>query len=374
MKISEANPIIIDWSRERTGGFPEWVKIAFNAPDDAGALDTVSLPESCRLARTRSNKWTVSGPVDDIRRTLESTEDDLSRGLLEAVERFGAGGFAWTLPDGKELRFGRRTLIMGVLNVTPDSFSDGGRFLAPEAARDHALEMIDAGADIIDVGGMSTRPGSEEVSPEEEAARVLPVVEAVAQATRTPVSIDTYRADVAEAAIDAGALIINDISAMRFDPRMVEVAKEKRTPVCLMHIKGSPRDMQIDPTYDDVLAEIILYLRRAIENAERAGVPREQLCVDPGIGFGKTVEHNLRILRNLGQLRCLGCPILVGTSRKSFIGAVCEKDVGERIFGTASSVALAVVEGADIVRVHDVAEMRDVVRLADAVNGDYAEK
>ena len=369
METVDLNPRIIDWSKERRDGLPEWVRLAFNAPDLCRESTRPSVLESCRLKQTSAGDWTICGPAADILTALENGDNGLSRSLAEAIRRFSATKFTWVLPDGRELRLGERTLIMGVLNVTPDSFSDGGKFFEPQAALHQALEMIDAGADIIDVGGMSTRPASDEISADEEVRRVLPVVEALAKTTDTPVSIDSCRADVAERAIDAGAQIINDISAMRFDPRMVDVAAKKRTPVCLMHIKGSPKDMQRNPTYADVMAEIIRYLYRAAECAVRAGIAAGQLCVDPGIGFGKTVAHNLRILQNLGQLRSLGCPILVGTSRKSFIGAVCEKEVDDRIFGTASSVALAAA-GADIVRVHDVGEMRDVVRLVDAVKGE----
>lgn len=256
---------------------------------------------------------------------------------------------------------------MGILNVTPDSFSDGGLFLDPERAVDHALRMVEEGADIIDVGGESTRPGADPIPLEEELKRVLPVIEELSQRTDVPISIDTYKAEVASRALEAGASIINDISGLHFDPRMGEVAAKYRAPVVVMHVKGTPKTMQASPHYDDLMGEIAAYLREGIRRAEEAGLPPEKVIVDPGIGFGKTVEHNLIILHRLGELSSLGRPILIGPSRKSFIGAVLDREVGDRLYGTLASVAIGVERGAHIVRVHDVKPVREVVDMVDAI-------
>ncbi|RLA85215.1 MAG: dihydropteroate synthase [Deltaproteobacteria bacterium] len=268
---------------------------------------------------------------------------------------------------GKTLRLGRRTAVMGILNVTPDSFSDGGLFLDPERAVDHALRMVEEGADIIDVGGESTRPGADPIPLQEELRRVLPVIEGLSQRTDVPISIDTYKAEVASRALEAGASIINDISGLHYDPRMGEVAAKYGAPVVVMHIKGTPKTMQASPRYDDLMGEITAYLREGIRRAEEAGLPPEKVIVDPGIGFGKTVEHNLIILQRLDELSSLGRPILIGPSRKSFIGAVLDLQVGDRLYGTLASVAIGVERGAHIVRVHDVKPVREVVDMVDAI-------
>ena len=266
----------------------------------------------------------------------------------------------------------KRTLVMGILNVTPDSFSDGGTFLDRQAAVKHALDMIEQGADIIDVGGESTRPGSEPVSTEEEIDRVVPVIKEIAAQTDKPISIDTYHAATARAALDAGANIINDISGMTFDPDMKKLAAERRCPVVIMHIKGTPRDMQKDPTYKDLMGEITDYLVRCTAEAVDAGVDEKMIIVDPGIGFGKKVEHNLEILRRLDEFKSLGRPILVGTSRKSTIGHVLGGlPPEERMEGTAATVALSIASGANIVRVHDVKEMVRIARMTDAIVRGY---
>ena len=263
---------------------------------------------------------------------------------------------------------GTRTLIMGILNVTPDSFSDAGRFFDRRSAVEYALEMADNGADIIDVGGESTRPGSEAVSPEEEAQRVVPVIRELSRVVDVPISVDTYKASVAEAALDSGALIINDISAATFDPEMPSVIAKRQCPTILMHIKGTPRDMQKNPTYEDVVGEVREFLARRVNALVEAGADEDVLMIDPGIGFGKTVEHNLELLRRLEELKAVGRPIVVGTSRKSVIGKVLgDLPVEDRLEGTAATVALAVARGADIVRVHDVKEMARVARMSDAI-------
>jgi len=265
----------------------------------------------------------------------------------------------------------KRTLIMGVLNVTPDSFSDGGKFLGADLAVEYAREMARVGADIIDVGGESTRPGAAPVSAEEEMLRVLPVIERLRDVV---VSVDTTKAVVAEQALAAGARIVNDISALRFDSRMVEVVRDAGAGVVLMHMQGTPQTMQENPHYDDVIAEVRSFLAERVAFAESHGLKKSQIAVDPGIGFGKTVAHNLQMLARLGEFGLLGCPLLVGTSRKSFIGKLLgQREAGRRpgmdgrLWGTAATVAWAVAQGARIVRVHDVAEMTDVVRMVEAV-------
>ncbi|MCS6937025.1 MAG: dihydropteroate synthase [Candidatus Bipolaricaulota bacterium] len=273
---------------------------------------------------------------------------------------------------------GKRTLVMGILNVTPDSFSDGGRFYALADALAHARRLIAEGADILDIGGESTRPGAEPVSLEEELRRVVPVVRAVRQEfPKIPISVDTYKATVAEAALEAGATILNDISALRFDPQMVKVAARARVPVVLMHMKGTPQTMQQNPTYDDVVGEIKAFLRERIALARSWGI--EQIWIDPGIGFGKRVAHNIEILRRLSELRDLGCPILIGTSRKFFIGRLGTAraeplPVTERLEGTIASTVIAVLNGAQIVRVHDVAAMKKALAIADAVRYGWEEE
>jgi len=262
---------------------------------------------------------------------------------------------------------GQRTLIMGVLNVTPDSFSDGGRYLDRERAIAHGLELVEAGADIIDVGGESTRPGADPVPLEEELRRVIPVIEGIRKESDVMISIDTYKAQVAEAGIAAGAGMVNDVSALRFDEKMIDVLLKCDVPIVLMHMQGTPRTMQGAPQYNDVVSDIIKFLRERLAAATAGGIPEERLIVDPGIGFGKLLQHNLEILRRLDELRTLGRPILVGPSRKSFIGQLTGAPVEERLPGTIASVVLGIVRGADIVRVHDVREVKQAVRVADAI-------
>lgn len=261
-----------------------------------------------------------------------------------------------------------RTLVMGVLNVTPDSFYDGGRHSSTETAIRHARQLIAEGADILDIGGESTRPGSEPVPSEEELSRVIPVIEAIASESDIAISIDTFKSTTAREALRAGAHIVNDISGMRFDPQMLDVAAQTGAGVVLMHIQGTPKTMQQNPHYEDVVQEVKEYLAGCAELARQAGIPAKHIWVDPGIGFGKTPEHNLQLLRNLSELRSLGYPLLVGTSRKSFIGKILgDLPPEERLEGTLATLALAVREGADIVRVHDVRAAVRAVRVADAV-------
>ena len=253
---------------------------------------------------------------------------------------------------------------MGVLNVTPDSFSDGGNFFNIEAAVAQGVAMMQSGADIIDIGGESTRPGAEPVSAAEELRRVIPVI---GKLCRFPVSIDTTKAKVAEQALVAGAQIVNDISALRADAQMAEVVRDGGAGLVLMHMQGTPQTMQQNPQYANVVVEVREFLAERIAFAESHGVKKSQIAVDPGIGFGKTVEQNLRLLAELESLQTLGCPVLAGTSRKSFIGTRLGRESHERLWGTAATVAWAVAHGAKIVRVHDVAEMRDVVRMVEAI-------
>lgn len=256
---------------------------------------------------------------------------------------------------------------MGILNLSPDSFYDGGRWTDVEEAVHHAKEMVRWGADIIDVGGESTRPGSQSISVDVEKKRVLPVIERLIQEVDIPISIDTYKADVAEACLQLGVHMVNDISGLRFDPRMVEVVARYDSALIIMHIKGRPKDMQNDPQYHDLIGEIIEYLREGIELATSQGVPKQKIIVDPGIGFGKTVSHNLEIIKRLSRFRVLESPLLIGPSRKSVIGKVLNLDVDERLHGTSALVALSIMNGANMVRVHDVREMVEVARMVDAV-------
>ena len=263
-----------------------------------------------------------------------------------------------------------RTHVMGILNVTPDSFSDGGLFTDPEAAISRGIEMARAGADIVDVGGESTRPGADPVSSDEEMRRVLPVVEGLARRTDAVISIDTTKAVVAEAAVEAGAAIINDVSAMRFDVRMKEVARVSGAGVVLMHMVGEPRTMQQEPRYLDVVREVRQALDEWAAAAEKSGISRESIAIDPGIGFGKTAGHNLLLLKEIRELTELSrYPVVVGPSRKSFIGTTLDLPVGDRLEGTAAVVAWAVANGAHVVRVHDVKEMVRVTRMVEAVGG-----
>jgi dihydropteroate synthase len=268
------------------------------------------------------------------------------------------------------LRYGERTLLMGVLNITPDSFSDGGKFFSPHDAVAHAEQMIAEGADIIDVGGESTRPGSEFVSEEEELRRVTPVIEKVAALSSVPVSIDTTKPTVARAACEAGAQIINDISGLRFDADLAAVAKSMGAGLLLMHSRGTPKDMQQIPFAVDVFADLVEGLRNSVSMAEERGVPRENIAIDPGIGFGKSVEQNLEIIRRLRDLsrEFADLPIVIGTSRKSFLGKLLNgASADERLYGTIATVVASVLNGAHIVRVHDVKAAVDAVTVADAV-------
>ena len=265
------------------------------------------------------------------------------------------------------LEFNGRTHLMGILNVTPDSFSDGGMFFDKKTAVDQGIRLADEGADIIDVGGESTRPRAEPVSLEEELKRVIPVIRELAGEVDVPISIDTYKSEVARAAIEAGASIINDISGLRFDDRMAGLAADTGVALVVMHIRGTPRDMQVDPHYDDLLKEIGEYLSRSIEIAVEAGVKKENVIIDPGIGFGKRIEDNFILIKNLEYFKALGQPLLIGPSRKSFLWKTLNVSTGETLEATAAASAASVLSGADLIRAHDVKEISKAIKIADLI-------
>ena len=265
------------------------------------------------------------------------------------------------------LELGTRTLLMGILNVTPDSFSDAGRFFEPDSAARQAMHLISSGADLLDIGGESTRPFSDPVSVEEELSRVVPIVRAVRKHSDIPISIDTTKAEVARQALEAGADIINDISALRFDEEMVDLAAGTGVPLVLMHMQGTPGTMQQNPRYASLFSEIVAFLEERIQFAVGRGVKREQIVIDPGVGFGKTSAHNLSIIRDLEIFQCLDRPVLLGTSRKGFVGKILDLTADGREVGTAVTHCFGIAAGAHIIRVHDVAFHRQVVLVADAL-------
>lgn len=269
----------------------------------------------------------------------------------------------------KILELGNRTLVMGILNATPDSFSDKGRYYERNAAVDRAWEIAGEGADILDIGGESTRPGSSGVSVQEELERVLPILESLGSRYPLPISVDTSKSEVASAALERGASIINDISSFQKDPRIGVVAAQYGAAVVLMHMRGEPHNMQTIPPSPDILKEIDLWAQDAVARARNSGISSNRIVLDPGIGFGKTAAQNFEILRNLDRLAAAGFPILVGTSRKSFIGSVLKKSAGELVLGTGATIAASVIFGAHIVRVHDVAAIREIVDVTDALVG-----
>lgn len=269
----------------------------------------------------------------------------------------------------------KKTHIMGILNITPDSFSDGGVHFDPARAIDHALRMVDEGADIIDIGGESTRPGADPVTLAEEIQRTVPVIKAIVQRVSVPVSIDTYKAHVARQALDAGASIVNDISGLRFDPEMPKVVAAYKVPVIVMHIKGTPKHMQANPAYEALIPEIIDYLKESVAIALQAGISENMIIIDPGIGFGKTFDHNLQIINRLSEFKVIGKPLLIGPSRKAFIGKILDgAPPSERLEGTAAAVTASILKGAHIIRVHDVKEMAKVAKMADAIKNEHVKK
>jgi len=265
---------------------------------------------------------------------------------------------------------GRFPLLMGIVNVTPDSFSDGGTLRDARAAVSHARQLVEQGADVLDIGGESTRPGAEPVPLKEELRRVIPVIHELAEQVEVPLSIDTTKAEVAQAAIEAGAVIVNDISGLRFDPEMSAVCREGGVGVICMHIQGTPRDMQQNPTYENVVSEIYDYFRERLQTLTEQGIPQERIVLDPGIGFGKTAEHNVQILANIPRFRSLGRPVLIGHSRKRFLGKVLGRTVEERTYGTVGVSLAAVERGADILRLHDIPPTRDALVAFRAICGE----
>jgi len=269
--------------------------------------------------------------------------------------------------NGKKHTLGQRTWIMGVINITPDSFSDGGLYFDQDKAVERGLQLREEGSDIIDIGGESSRPGSESISQEEELRRVIPVISALREKTESLISIDTTKSEVARAALDAGANIINDISSFNSDPKMLSLAAQYDVPVILMHMKGKPKTMQVNPFYKDLLLEVKSFLKKKLEVAQMAGIKKEKIIIDPGIGFGKRFEDNLVLINNLHFFEELDCPILIGISRKSFIGKILGSPPQERLEGTIASAILSIVHGAHILRVHDVASVKRAVLVAEAI-------
>lgn len=269
--------------------------------------------------------------------------------------------------SGRVWPLAARVHIMGVLNVTPDSFSDGGRYTNPDAAVAHALRMVEQGADVLDIGAESTKPGALPIDQEEERRRLIPIVRAICRQTTIPVSIDTTKASIAQQALDAGAALINDISALRFDARMGEVVAKSGAGLILMHMQGNPQTMQHAAQYTDVVEEVRQFLKTRLDAAKESGIPPERILLDPGIGFGKNCQHNVVLLDRLDALLTLGRPLVVGVSRKAFIGKILGRPIDERLMGTAGAVAVAVMKGARMVRVHDVAPIRDVVKMIEAI-------
>ena len=342
--------------------------------------DAISVGGDCAVPRSASvfkpGKWTVLLMVNE--RELKRLTDklkaqpyslkELAEKLKEAFENYRREEFTLRY-RGRELPL-KKPVVMGILNVTPDSFSDGGKFNRVDAAVKRCEEMLEEGAKIVDIGGESTRPGSEPVPVEEELKRVIPVIEDIRKRLGEDffISVDTYKSRVAEEALKAGADIVNDISGFRFDERMAEVVAQFQCPAVVMHIKGTPKDMQKNPYYEDVMAEIVEYFEEVFRKAEEKGVKREQLIVDPGIGFGKRLVDNLCILKRLKELKVLGRPILVGASRKSFIGKITGVEIPEeRLAGSISAAVVGVMNGARIVRVHDVKETVEALELLSAV-------
>ena len=293
--------------------------------------------------------------------------------LSYSVDNPAAVAREWTWAiRGRVLMLGPRTLVMGVVNATPDSFSDGGRTLSPQAAVEHGLRLVAEGADLLDVGGESTRPGSAPVPAAQELERVLPVIRALARACDVPISVDTTKAEVAVAAIDAGARIVNDVSGLRGDPELARRIAASGAGLIVTHMQGTPATMQAAPAYADLIAEVLAGLAASLGAAGAAGIAPERVVVDPGIGFGKSVRHNLTLLAHAGDFCALGRPVLIGASRKSFLGSVTGRAVGDRLAGSIAAAAIAIGAGAAIVRVHDVAPTLDAARLVDAVRAGGA--
>jgi len=337
-----------------------------------GPLPSSAAAHASSSKQPNTNEVILAGTPDQLREFLKAMTknpgtEQLSKKIKTLLDNYLRSDYKIKC-RGTVLDLNARTHIMGILNVTPDSFSDGGRYLDTDRAAKRAREMAAEGADIIDIGGESTRPGARPLSEDEELARIIPVIRQLTGELTTPISVDTYKSAVAEKALAAGASLVNDISGLRFSPDMAKVAADHGAAVVIMHIKGTPRDMQEKPVYADVVTEVAQYLEEGVAMAVSAGVDREQILIDPGIGFGKTLEHNLTILERLGEFRAIGRPVLLGTSRKKFIGTVLDAPEAERrLEGTAATVALGIERGARVMRVHDVAQMARVARMTDAI-------
>ena len=340
-------------SMQRLGAAAEAVGARVHAAADGG-------PRKALVVADR-------GSLQSISARLRSTDAELAEAIAQALVAGDRHRFSLALPRGRSLTIEGFALVMGVLNFTPDSFSDGGRYNDQAQAVAHVRRMIDEGADIIDVGAESTRPGADSVAPEEQIRRVGPLIREIRGISDIPVSIDASSARVAECALDEGADIVNDVTALRGDRGMASCVAERGVPVILMHMQGTPRTMQQSPHYEDVMADVTRFLRQAMGHAVRHGVDEEQILIDPGFGFGKTLKHNLELLHRLHEFGSLGRPVVVGTSRKSMIGTVLDRPVDQRLMGTAATVAASIARGAHVVRVHDVAEMRDVVQMTQAI-------
>jgi len=343
-------------------------QVALTAGGDCAVHRSVA---SGRVRRSDAVLFVTPRQLQGVLARLKTQPECVSRlapELKQVRDRYARTALPVRL-GGRTVDLARRTFVMGVLNVTPDSFSDGGRYLDASAAVERAEAMQEEGADIIDVGAESTRPGSRPVAPREQLDRLLPVLKGLKRRLTAPVSIDTTSARVAQAALDEGAQIVNDVSAFRFDAGMAGTVARARVPCVVMHMRGKPRTMQRNPAYKDLMAEVVTFLAETLAHGEKAGIKRSQMIVDPGIGFGKRREHNLEILRRLRELRSLGAPILVAPSRKRFIGETLGLEVGERLEGTLASCVVAAGNGANILRVHDVRAVVRALRLADAIAG-----
>lgn len=331
-----------------------------------------AVPWNAFMSRSRNCEGIIIGSQAQINRLCDKLADqllnlpELGREIRSLEQNYEKDNLV--LSAGKyKLNLSDHTYVMGILNVTADSFSDGGLYLDKDRAVEHAIEMAAHGADIIDIGGESTRPGAKSISAKQECERVIPIIKILVKRLKVPISIDTSKLEVAHKALDYGAVIVNDITGLKKDPKLAKLVKRFNAAVVLMHIKGTPRTMQKNPKYKSLIHEIMESLRHSIKIARDAGISDEKIVIDPGIGFGKAAEHNLKILKRLREFKSLGYPILIGPSRKSFIGKVLGVDVGGRLFGTAASAAVAIQNGADILRVHDVYQMRQVARLTDAI-------
>jgi dihydropteroate synthase len=342
----------------------EMLSLGGEAAVHRGAIDCSAAKTGALLMGTDKHFRLLSEKLESQPPTMRQIGAEVREGLKEHDRR----RFSLSL-GARELVLGERTSVMGIVNVSPDSFYDGGRYFSPQRAIEHGLELAGQGADILDIGGESTRPGAEPVGVEEEKRRVIPVIEELASRCDAAVSVDTYKGEVARDALAAGAVMVNDVSGLRFDPEMATTVSAAGAALIVMHMQGDPRTMQASPEYGNLMGEIVEELRHSVERAVEEGVDREQILVDPGIGFGKRLEHNLLLLRRLSELRVIGCPIVVGASRKSFIGKISDLPVEERLEGTIAASCLAVAAGAQVVRVHDVRSVRRAVEVADAVKG-----